>query len=167
MKRAGPFAALAVALATTACSGGGGDSFALDGSPRPPDLAGVVTGVDREHLVVDGGRRLRLAGDLASFSTYDLIATPVLHHRGRYVHAGLDGDRVEWVASIGVVVRAEGRAPVVFYNGDLVDVDDGEATFRDGTVLTLAEGVTAPAGTAALRAEIDPETDEVVRLAPQ
>jgi hypothetical protein len=91
----------------------------------------------------------------------------VLHHRDRYVHAGIDGDRVEWVAGVGVVVRAEGRPPVVFYNGTLVESDDRQVIFRDGTVLTLAAGVDVPAGVTALRAEIDPETDEVVRLGPQ
>lgn len=159
---------MALALLAGACSGGGGDDgFALDGSPRRPDLAGVVTDVSTKDVVVDGGKRRRFADGLASFSTYDLVATPVLHHRDRYVHAGLDGDRVEWVAGIGVVVRAEGRPPVVFYNGDLVEADDGRATFRDGTVLTLADGVEVPAGTTALRAEIDPGSDEVVRLTAQ
>jgi hypothetical protein len=164
-------------LLAVACSRGGGDTLVLDGSPRRPDAEGVVTAVTTERITLDGDRTYRVAEDLASFSTYDLIATPMLQRRGQYVQLGLDGDVAEWMAGIGVVVRAEGRDPVVFYNGDLVRIDDDRAIFKDGTVLALAEdaelpdkggdtpgppGVTGPA-----RAEIDPSAHQVVVLTAQ
>ena len=90
-------------------------------------------------------------------------AVPLLHRLGQYVQLGLDGKKVAWMAGIGVVVRG-GAAPVVYYNGVLVRRDEQRATFRDGTVLQLAGGVTAPVEQGLVRAELDPALHTVRAL---
>ncbi len=154
-----------MAMVVAGCSPGGEeDKFALDGSPRFPDAEGVVEEISLQRITLDGDRSYKVADDLASFSTYDLSVTPMLHRKGQYVHLGLDGDTAEWMAGIGVVVRAPGKAPVVYYNGYLLRVVDGRAVFRNGTVLRLGEGVKSPAPEGLLRAEIDPARHVVRRL---
>lgn len=150
-----------------ACSGGGGDELVLDGTPRRPDAEGVVTAISFQEIRLDGGRTYKVSKELQSFSTYDLAATPMLQRKGQYVQLGVDGDVAEWMAGIGVVVRAAGRKPVVFYNGDLVEVDGDEAVFADGTVLTLAEGAAAGVPKGPVRAEINPSTHRAERLSQQ
>lgn len=155
----------ALALVTLgACSRGGDDRLVLDGSPRVPDAEGVVEEISFERITLDGGRSYGVSDDLASFSTYDLAPVPMLHRKGQYVQVGLDGDEVEWMAGIGVVVRAPGAEPVVFYNGHLLRVGDGRAIFRDGTVLRLGDGVRSPVPEGLVRAEIDPGTHRVRAL---
>ncbi|MGH8993428.1 MAG: hypothetical protein ACRDZ7_18110 [Acidimicrobiia bacterium] len=154
-----------LALIGAGCSGGGDDDrVVLDGSPRFPDVEGVVEKISRERITLDGDRSYKVADDLASFSTYDLSATPMLHRKGQYVQLGLDGDTAEWMAGIGVVVRAPDKPPVVFYNGYLLHVDEGQAVFRNGTVLRLADGVKSPGDQGLLRAEIDPARHRVRKL---
>ena len=151
-------AMMAAVLVVGACSGGDDDGrVVLDGSPRFPDVEGVVEEISLERITLDGDRSYKVAKDLNSFSTYDLGPTPLLHRKGQYVQLGLDGDTAEWMAGIGVVVRAPDKPPVVFYNGYLLHVDDGQAVFRNGTVLRLADGVKSPAPQGGLRAEIDPD----------
>jgi hypothetical protein len=149
--------ALVMVMVLAGCSGGGDeDRFALDGSPRFPDAEGVVERISVDRITLDGGRSYDVAPDLASFSTYDLRATPMLHRKGQYVQLGLDGDTTEWMAGIGVVVRAPEKAPVVYFNGYLLKVQDGRAIFRNGTVLRLAKGVASPVPEGRVRAEIEP-----------
>ena len=51
---------------------------------------------------------------------------------GAYVHVGLKGKTVVWIAKIGVVARdADGHATVQ-YQGDLVSVHGTQMIFRDG-----------------------------------
>ncbi len=144
--------------------GGEENKFALDGSPRFPDAEGVVEKISLERITLDGDRTYKVAEDLASFSTYDLSTTPMLHRKGQYVHLGLDGDTAMWMAGIGVVVRAPDKAPVVYYNGYLLKIQDGHAIFRNGTVLRLADGVKSPTDTGLVRAEIDPFRHRVKTL---
>ena len=146
------------------CSRGDDDRVVLDGSPRFPDAEGVVEKISLERITLDGARSYKVADDLASFSTYDLSVTPMLHRKGHYVQLGLDGDTAEWMAGIGVVVRAPGKPPVVYYNGYLLRVADGRAVFRNGTVLRLAQDVKSPAPEGLLRAEIDPVRHVVRKL---
>jgi hypothetical protein len=87
----------------------------------------------------------------------------MLHRLGQYVQLGLNGKRVAWMAGIGVVVRAA-APPVVYYNGVLLRRDGGRAIFRDGTVLQLAAGVTAPVEQGLVRAELDPALHTVRAL---
>jgi hypothetical protein len=157
--------ALGVMLGSAGCSRGGDEpAFALDGSPRFPDAEGVVEDISLDRITLDGHRTYKVAKDLASFSTYDLSITPMLHRQGQYVHLGLDGDTAKWMAGIGVIVRAPGKPPTVYYNGYLLKIDEGRAIFRNGTVLRLADGVKSPTDTGLLRAEIDPATHRVTAL---
>ena len=158
-------AVLAAMALLTACSRGDASSdLVLDGRPRPPDAEGVVEKISFEEITLDGGRTYEVSKELQSFSTYDLAAVPMLHRLGQYVHLGLDGKQVVWMAGIGVVVRTSGAPPVVYYNGHLLRREGRRANFRDGTVLQLAEGVTAPVETGLVRAEIDPAHHEVRAL---
>lgn len=160
-----PRLVVAVGLVTlVACSGGDDDRLVLDGSPRVPDAEGVVEEISFERITLDGDRSYGVSDNLASFSTYDLGPVPMLHRKGQYVQVGLDGGEVEWMAGIGVVVRAPEVEPVVFYNGHLLRTGDGRAVFRDGTVLRLAQGVRSPVTEGLVRAEIDPATHRVRAL---
>jgi len=140
------------------CSGrsGGGHRLVLDGRPRPPDAEGLVVQVSFERITLDGGRSYGVRKDLQSFSTYDLAAVPMRQRLGQYVQLGLSGQKVAWMAGIGVVVRRPDAPPVVYYNGVPVRREGSRLIFRDGTVLQLADGVTLPASPGLVRAELDP-----------
>jgi hypothetical protein len=154
---------LAGALTLAGCAKSGSHRLVLDGRPRPPDAEGVVEKISFESVTLDGGRTFEVRKDLQSFSTYDLAAVPMLQRLGQYVQLGLDGKKVAWMAMIGEVVRAA-EAPVVYYNGVLTRLDGDRATFRDGTVLQLADGVTSPVETGIVRAELDPALHRVRAL---
>ena len=154
----------ALALLTACSRGDASPELVLDGRPRIPDAEGVVEKISFEEITLDGGRTYEVSKDLQSFSTYDLAAVPMLHRLGQYVHLGLDGKTAEWMAGIGVVVRAGETPPVVFYNGYFLRTEDGRAIFRDGTVLALAAGVTPPIDKGLVRAEIDPTQHKVRAL---
>ncbi len=155
-------------VAFAGCSRGGADDrLVLDGSPRHPDAEGVVEKISVEEITLDGDRTYPVSDELQSFSTYDLAASPMLGRRGQYVQLGLDGDEAQWMAGIGVVIRAPGVSPVVLYNGHLLRIANGEAIFRDGTVLKLAAGVRSPVPDGPVRAEIDPRTRTVRALQNQ
>ena len=152
---------LSVALA--GCDNSGAtEAIKLDGSPRHPDVEGVVAEVSRTRLVLDGDRRYDIDDELRSFSTQTLEPVPVLQRKGQYVHVGLDGKRVVWIAAVGSVVP--GDPPVVYYTGELAELDGSTATFEDGTVLTLSDGVDSPVEAGFVIAEIDPDTHEVRAL---
>jgi hypothetical protein len=72
--------ALAATLGFGACSRGGGDDgrVALDGSPRVPDVEGVVTKVadDFSTITLDGGRTYDIPRDVQSFSSSDGSTQP-------------------------------------------------------------------------------------------
>ena len=155
---------LAVALVLTGCPRAVDHRVVLDGRPRLPDAEGVVESISFTRITLDGGRSYPVSKKLQSFSTYDLGAVPMLQRQGQYVQIGLDGRTVAWMAGIGVVVRAPGQAPVVFYNGHLLRVEGRRAVFRDGTVLRLADSVTSPVTEGLVRAEIDPARHEVRAL---
>jgi hypothetical protein len=84
------------------------------------------------------------------------------------VHVGIEDGTVVWLASIAdVVERAEGR--VVYYVGDVVDLEDGALRFEDGTVLRVAPGYELPPPPddgARITATIDPEQHAVVEVEP-
>jgi hypothetical protein len=154
---------LAGLLVFSGCAGGDDDRLVLDGTPRIPDVEGVVEQISFDRITLDGGRSFSVQKDLQSFSTYDLAAVPMLHRLGQYVQLGLNGKKVAWMAGIGVVVRGA-APPVVYYNGVLVRLDGDRAIFRDGTVLQLADGVISPVGTGLVRAEVDPGLHRVRAL---
>ena len=159
-------AAFVMFVVSAGCGGGGASHRAvLDGSPRYPDREGVVTEVSLTSLVLNGKERFKVDPKLQCFSTYTLESVPLLGRKNQYVQLGVDGKKVTWVASFAAVVHLPGQAPVVFYTGRLVRVDDQHrAVFRDGSVLRLAAGVTAPRSASILRAEIDPATQRVRAL---
>jgi hypothetical protein len=165
MHRSSPFPRLllAGALLLGGCSGGDEHGVVLDGRPRVPDVEGVVEQISFEKISLDGDRSYGVRKDLQSFSTYDLAAVPMLQRLGQYVHLGLDGKNVAWMAMIGEVIRGP-AAPVVYYNGVLVRLEGDRAVFRDGTVLQLADGVTSPVETGFVRAELDPSVHRVRAL---
>ena len=158
-----PLLLLAGVLALAGCAKSDSNRLVLDGRPRPPDVEGVVEKISFERVTLDGGRTFEVRKDLQSFSTYDLAAVPMLQRLGQYVHLGLDGKKVAWMAMIGEVVRGSG-APVVYYNGVLVRLDGDRVIFRDGTVLQLADGVTSPVEAGFVRAELDPALHRVRAL---
>jgi hypothetical protein len=122
--------------------------------------------VSRQRLVLADGTTFTIGDELQSFSTYDASPAPVLGRQGQYVQLGTDGDRVVWVAGIGVVVA--GPPDVVYYTGRLVDVDGDRLVFRDGTVLrTSLEGddLTGLVGDD-VQAVLDPTTTLVTELDP-
>ena len=152
---------LGAALVTTACGDEPG-SF-TEGQARHPDVAGVVDTATPTAITIDG-TRYPLAEELSSFSTYTLEPIPLRQRVGQYVHAGLDGDgRVVWVAAVGAVLP--GTPPVVLYSGRMRSVEDGTATFEDGTVLPLGPDVTPP-GTlpAFVHVRIDADRDHIRSL---
>ncbi|HKY76455.1 MAG TPA: hypothetical protein VJS45_09955 [Acidimicrobiia bacterium] len=157
-----PLLLLAGALLLAGCTTDDRDRLVLDGRPRVPDVEGVVQQISFEKITLDGDRSFGVRKDLQSFSTYDLAAVPMLQRSGQYVHLGLDGKKVAWMAMIGEVI--EGPAPVVYYNGVLLRLEGDRAVFRDGTVLQLADGVTSPVGTGFVRAELDPSLHRVRAL---
>jgi hypothetical protein len=155
---------LVTVLLLGSCTRSDDGRLVLDGRPRHPDAEGTVEQISFDRIVLDGGRSYGVAKDLQSFSTYDLAAVPMLHRLGQYVHLGLDGKKVQWMAGIGVVVRNPAAPPVVYYNGVLVRLEDDRAVFRDGTVLRLADGVTSPVERGLVRAELDPSLHRVRAL---
>jgi len=120
-----------VVCLVAACSGGGGDTIKLDGSPRVPDVEGVVRRVDLRSVELADGRRFTVERDLQLFSTYSLESLPLLGREGQYVQMGVDGKKVRWMASVGAIVR--GSPPSVFYTGHLLRMEDERLIFRDGT----------------------------------
>jgi hypothetical protein len=158
-----PLLLVAGALLLVGCSKSDSHQVVLDGRPRTPDVEGVVEQVSFEKITLDGGRSYEVRKDLQSFSTYDLAAVPMLQRSGQYVHLGLDGKKVAWMAMIGEVIEGP-SSPVVFYNGVLLRLEGDRAIFRDGTVLQLADGVTSPVGTGFVRAELDPSLHRVRSL---
>ena len=154
----------AVTAAAPACSGRPGHRLVLDGRPRYPDTQGVVERVDVHRITLDGGRTYSVSRSLQSFSSMSLQTVPLLQRRGQYVQIGLRGHTMVWIAAIGSVVRLPSQH-VVFYNGQLAATPPHRIVFRDGTVLDLAGGVTSPVRTGFVRAEIDPSTHRVRRVA--
>ncbi len=144
----------------------------LDGRPRFPDAEGVVASVTREEIVLDGDRRYAVAEGFKSFSTYTLALEPMLSREGEYVQLGLSDGEAVWMAGIGGVLHTD--PPKVLYEGRLVEINDGRAIFRDGTVLRLGGDVGAPDDAEGdddadglVLAEIDPHARVVRSLTPR
>lgn len=172
-------AALAV-LAAAACSSSEG--FSLEGSPqcardgdrlipgvqaRVPDDEGIATAISHEQITIDGERAYGVSDALLSFSTYDLELEPVLGREGQYVHVGLDGDDVVWLAGIAHAVDAPGgEGLAVYYTGTLAEIDDDRAIFCDGTTFGLAEGAEPPVEQGFVQVRVDPATDRAVLATP-
>ena len=139
------------------------------GEPRFPDDQGLVTSVSLKNIELDGERRYELNDETESFSTYNETITPVLSWKNKYVHVGLRGDVVAWVAGIGVVDKSKDPAVVHYTSGLLKRVDDKRnAIFADGTVLKLDEPLGDPPVGERMAAEIEAGRHVVIliRVAP-
>jgi hypothetical protein len=165
--RSGGAAVATAAVVLAACGGGGAKApaLALDGSPRHPNAEGVVTEVATDHLVLDGARRFSVATDLRCFSSSTLASVPLVGRKGTYVQVGAAGSVVHWLAAYGAVVQVPGQPAVAYHVGKLVGLASGKATFADGSVLSVAPGVTAPAGASQVRATIDVGAKRISALA--
>lgn len=162
-------------VALVACSGGSGSGsptpvtyVRLDGTPRVPNDEGVVTAMadDLSTITLDGVHTYHTDPALQSFSTLDGSTQPLRRRLQQYVQVGVRGDTVLWVAGIAAVVAPEGQAAVAYYTGVPVKLTDRQVDFADGTVLTLAAGVTPPSTGALTLATIDVATHKVTVLAP-
>jgi hypothetical protein len=154
--------AASAALALSACGGSSQPVVRLDGSPREPDAEGVVRTASINGITLDGGRRYSVSKKLISFSTYTRQPLALASTVGDYAHVGLKGDQVVWLARIGVVSESNGRR-ITQYQGNLVSVAGARLTFKDGTVLTLEDGLKAPADArAATHVVIDTSERRVV-----
>lgn len=128
-----------------------------------PDDAGIATALTFEAITLDGERTYEVSEDLIAFDTYNLQLEPVLRRRGQYVHVGLEGSTMVWMAGISAVVPADDRVSA-YYTGVLTEVEGRRAFFRDGTVLELSDDIHSPEGGTVVEAEIDTASDRVVGL---
>ena len=137
----------------------------LDGSPRIPDRAGVVTAVSLREITVDR-TSIPLSRKLRAFSTYTLAAMPVLQTKGAYVHVGVKSGKVVWLAEVAKLLPAPGgKQQTAFYTGTVAKTLPGkQVAFADGTVLELSDGLAPPPAKASVLAEIDPTKDTVVKV---
>jgi hypothetical protein len=133
--------ATTAAIAVGACSSGSSPVVKLDGSPRTPDVEGVVLKASVNGITLDGNRHYDVSKKLISFSTYNREVVPLASTIGAYVQAGVRDKTIVWISKIGPV----GASHTVQYQGDLVAAKGRTLTFKDGTVLTLAAGLKAPA----------------------
>lgn len=138
-------AVTAASLLLGACAGSG-DAAAvkLDGSPRRPDVEGIVVEASADGVTLDGDRPYKVSPKLMSFSTYNRQVVPLASTRGAYVQAGLDDDTIVWISKIGPVVKDAAGHATVQYQGELVEVDLPYLVFEDGTVLRLQAGLEPP-----------------------
>ncbi|MEY2467605.1 MAG: hypothetical protein QOF21_303 [Actinomycetota bacterium] len=134
---------IAVAIFGSACSSSPA-SIKLDGSPRVPDVEGVVQKASAAGITLDGARTYEVSPKLASFSTYNQRVVSLKSTLGKYVQLGVDDGEVKWLSLIGVVNADEAGHQTVVYQGELVAVRDSRFDFKDGTVLRLANGLTPP-----------------------
>lgn len=176
--------ALTVALAVAVVAAGCSDEddadratpvtfVAVDGSPRGPDDAGVLTSLadDFSSLVLDGGTAYEVSPAVQSFASVDGSTQPLAGRVGQYVHVGLDDETVVWVAGLGAVVRLAGQPEEVLYLGRITAARGSTIELQDGTVLELADGVTVPGDASrdaplAAVLTIDVASDRVVEVVP-
>src|SRR5436309_2764558 len=100
-----------VVAAAVGCSSGS-PALVLDGSPRYPNIQGVVAKVAGDRLVFDDGRSYRLDPNLNSFSTYSLVTLPVIQVQGRYVEGRAQGDSIRWIETVAAVTHPPGGTAI-------------------------------------------------------
>jgi hypothetical protein len=157
---------VALVFALAACTTGEPTAdIKLDGTPRVPDRAGIVTAVSLEKLAIDG-QSFTLSRKLLCFSTYTLGAMPVLSTEHEYVHAGIKDKKIVWVALIARIVQSAGPSgeKQAFYTGTVKTVAGSRVTFVDGTVLSFRSGMNVPPKDTKVLVRIDPATDRVVEV---
>lgn len=127
-----------------ACGGSSDAAVKLDGSPREPDIEGIVVKASREGVTLEGGRSYSVSDKLMTFSTYNRKLVPLASMIGAYVQGGVDGKTIQWLSKIGPVIKDDKGHATAQYQGELVDVDGDRLVFEDGTVLRLQDGLEAP-----------------------
>jgi hypothetical protein len=138
-------AALATsAVITMGACGSSSPVVKLDGSPRTPDVEGIVEKASINGVTLDGNRSYGVSKKLISFSTYNRKPVALVSTIGAYVQGGLRGGKVVWLAKVGPAPADANGHRTVQYQGDLVSISGSRLTFKDGTVLTLGKGLRAP-----------------------
>lgn len=168
-RRGAVWVLVAVAAVAGACRSSDDGAVKLDGSPRVSDVQGVITQATPTMIELDG-ERYEVDKDVVVFSTYNRKIIGLSRAIGDYVHVGLEGKKAVWIARVGRVLRTDPAKPVVIYQGTLKRVAASRLDFTDGTVLTLAKGLTVPASRTARVSDvvINVTTDRVqgLTLAP-
>lgn len=133
----------------------------LDGTARNPDVSGVVEQVSSTSITIDG-RTFAVSRRLQCFATASLETVPLVGRLHHFVHAGLDGRTVVWLAGFGPVAEPPGSPATVFYVGTAAGrVGSDHLRFRDGTVLPFEPGIEPPVAGTRVRADIEPSTGRV------
>lgn len=135
----------------------------LDGSERSADVTGIVTAASRDGITI-GGKEYDVHERLQSFSGQDLSALPLVEHIGQLSQAGLDGDTIVWIGSIGLPLPGPDGAPIVYVTAPVKEATAARVVFERGLVLRVKAGTTIPNVKGVARAEIDGRTGEVVAL---
>lgn len=136
----------------------------LDGSARRANEAGEVTEASLQKVTVDGKRTYTVPSDLACFSASTLKAQPLLARKGTFVHMGVAGGTVRWIAGYSAVVRLPGKPAVAYHLGALRTLEGRTMVLKDGSVLPLADGVNPPKPEVQSRFEIDVATHKVTAV---
>lgn len=152
-------AGMALVALFAACSG----DDSIVGRARIPTEQGVATDVTLERIEIDDGRSYEIHPGVESFATRSHEPMPLLAWKGKYIHVGVEGNSVRWIAGIGLVT---GKPAIVRYSGIVESFDEGSnrATFEDGTVLEFADALGPPNAGREIVVEIDVSRDRVVRL---
>jgi hypothetical protein len=166
MRRGCAIAVMVVLLAGGCARSSASNAIALDGTPRVPDVYGVISAVNLERLTL-AGRTYKVSPKLQCFATSSLQVVPLLGRLHHFVHAGVDGDEVVWLAGFGPVAQIQDAPPTVFYVGTSKGAfGGGRVKFRDGTVLPIEAGLTIPPAEQRVRADIDPESGRIRAYVP-
>ena len=135
-----------VVLCVVVALGGCGSSKAkpatsvLDGTPRRPSAAGVVTAVTLTEISLDGGRPLHLSRRLEAFSGLDGAPLAVLGTQGAYVQVGVVAGDVRWLGSLGPPI---GTPSVVVVRGHVHAVEPGAFILDGGLVIAADPSITS------------------------
>lgn len=157
-------ALLVVCLLTVAC-GPEEPASILDEGARFPDAAGVVTDISAQSVQLDDGSTYAISPEVESFTSKEHLVTALLRWKdGWYVHIGLEGDSVIWIAGIGL---ARGDSGQVNYPGVFDRMERGHAIFADGTAFMADEGVEPLPEDSEALAIVDVQRDVIVELRAQ
>lgn len=160
------FVAGALALLFVACPRSEPVDFSK--TSRFPDDQGVVTEIDFESVQLDGKRKHEISREVQSFSTYSGKVTALLSWKDKYVHVGLDDEKVAiWISGVGVVDRTVDPPIVRYANGLLKEIDSRRnAIFADGTVIRLAKDMEVPPTPEGHRfnVKIDPASHQAISM---
>lgn len=131
-----------------------------------PSDEGVVTAVTFASITLEGARTYEISKSVESFTTNEHRVTPLVHWLDRYVHLGVNKEKVAlWVAGIGIVPKGVEDHRVV-YSGVFNKLDaKGRAVFADGTVLKLGPGVTPPEPGKQVLVYLDAIAKQIVQIA--